>query len=291
VRSRSAQGIYITRPAGGGNITPDGDPAYKQVYRGILAAGPGPYPNGLRGAAPAGPIVGGETAEFSPTGAGRKDVANPTPIEPFMWTLFGRCLVADMGYSPGEIVALTCSRGAATVRGWSTSYSPARNMFTLGEDTLPFFVGKNGASSTMTASRWSLFFRFIGTPKAGPYGRLDVKDKMLRQQPMRLWQSPPVQHAAGLNAINFAMPEGFTPYLVNGIQICTAPELGFGAGDWCVANEGDNNGASYAGYAVSFKDRNCVISPATNQYTHSFLNGANSALTPANWSWSVIFVG
>jgi hypothetical protein len=292
ITTRVSQGIYQIRRLGGVYVSAESNPLYGLVYRGIFGAGPGPYRNEIGNLAPAGPILCGETREFSLNAAAGVDVPNPSPIEPFMWTLFGRCLVADIGCVPGEIMAFASARASGTVRGWGTTYSPANSRFSVGEYTAPpFLVGKDGASSTFTDSRWAFFFRFIGTPKGGLMGAVPPMPKRVRITPPLLWMSAPIPMSAGLGPVHFAMPDDFSPALVNAMYLCKTPELGFSTGDWVPVSEGDNNG-SQAGYAATFNRRTVTLSPCTSGMAiHSLIDGSNAAMNINAWSWFFVFVG
>jgi hypothetical protein len=219
------------------------------------------------------------------------DIPNPSPIEPFMWTLFGRCLTADLGCVPGEIMAFGSSRQSGTVRGWGLMYSPANSRFSMASHNgEPFLVSKTGTQVAPTNANWAFFIRFIGTPKGGVFGDLPPMPKTVRSNPPRLWMSPPIPHSAGLVPVRFSMPDDFSPALVNAVQICKTAENGFGGGDWVQASEGDSN-ATAAGYSATFSRRTVTLTPMSVQATHSLSTGANVALTPANWSWAFVFVG
>jgi len=294
--ARVMQGIYELPRGGGTYATLDGTANYKLLYRGVFAAGLGPYPLKARGQpAPAGPILCGETAEFAlAAGSTASEVANSASIDPFMWTLFGRCLVADGGCQPGDIMAFGSFKGSGTARGWTTAYSPATRRFILGQYLgAPQMSGKDGALFNPTPANWAFFLRFIGTPIGGALGMPTHPRKRSRAPAPLLWASPEMPFGAGLKPISFACPESFSPALVNALYVCKNAEFGYSVGDWVPVHVDDNNGNG-GGFAAVFSNRTVTLAPQAfnaQQYAHSLVDGTFNPLTAANWSWCFVFVG
>jgi hypothetical protein len=288
--SLAQQGIFVADRTSGSDADIAGSSSAELVYRALLAAGPGPYAPSLRGQAPRGVLVAGETAEFAYVGA-TQGVGAPAGLTPFMWTLYGRCLVAEGGCQPGDIMAFGSYKGAATVKGWSTSYSRKNSYFTLARySATPNIVGKDGSVLIPTPGNWALFFRFVAISN-GPYPTKAIG--RLRPGPLRMWMSPPVPHSNGLVPVSFACPEGFNPVLANSYYLCKTAEYGYSVGDWVPAQEGNNNGNN-GGFSAVFDGRNAVLAPQTfnnTQYIHRLDSVAYALMTPANWSWFFVFVG
>jgi hypothetical protein len=289
--TRVNQGIYATGRTGSGSIALDGsDDAI--FYRALLASGSGPYGSAARGRAPAGPLVAGETAEF-PLSGSFAEVANPAGVEPFMWTLYGRCLAADLGCAPGEVMAFGSTKQNGVVRGWFTSYSRKTATFSLSVNTnTPRLITKSGPEAVPTVASWAFFFRFVGIARAGLPAR-SFGNGRREAAPLAMWMSPPSPFSQdGVRA--FACPEIFSPVLVNSYYLCKTAEYGFGTGDWVIAQEGNNN-SQIGGFAATFDGRSVVLAPyggaAVVQYIHRLDTGAYARMTEANWSWFFLFLG
>jgi hypothetical protein len=258
----------------------------------LLASGSGPYGPAARGQAPGGPLVAGETPEF-PLAGSFAEVGNPAGIEPFMWTLYGRCLAADLGCVPGEVMAFASTKQNGSVRGWVTSYSRKTAKFSLSVNTnTPRLVTKTGPEAVPTVASWAFFFRFVGIAQGGLIPRA-LGNGRREAAPLAMWMSPPSPFSQD-GARAFACPENFSPALVNSYYLCKTPEYGFGAGDWVVAQEGNNNSQT-GGFVATFDGRNAVLTPhggaAITQYIHRLDTGAYARMTEANWSWFFLFVG
>ena len=293
ITARILQNIYNTNRTSGARFDLDGSVNFSLMFRGLFAAGPGPYGNNLTGKAPNGPMVAGETAEFSLSG-NFAEIGCPSDIDPFMWTLFGRCLVADGGCAIGDIMAFGSAKGFGTIRGWTTSYSPDNKKFTLSDyANPPSLVGKASNAFTITLANWSFFFRFVGFQAAGPYGRVNRFKRRTDGEPLSMWMTPHIPFNSGLVPVTLDCGNGFSPSLAFPMYCCKIDEFGFSVGDWVMAQEGNHNSQN-GGFSAVFDGNNMTLTPYQNtstQFLHRLDTGAQAVMTPANWSWFYLFVG
>jgi hypothetical protein len=291
ITTRTSQDIYSANRTSAARIDIGGSATFALSYRGIFAGGPGPYAPDL---GIGGPMLAGETPEFTLTGT-FVEVANPTDLDPHMWTLFGRCLAAEGGCTPGEIMAFGSSKNGSAA-GFVISYSPSRHKFTVTSQNgvQCRCVGKDGTPFVVTPSSWACFLRFSGRSTAAGGGNPRVmRSGRSAGRPLRLWATRQVPFSEGLVPVGAVLDEGFTPVLAQAMCVCKREENGYRVGDWIAAQEGHNIGGGDGGFTAVMDGRTLVLAPNVShvQKTHSLVDGAWVTMTAANWSWFFVFVG